>query len=73
MTGVRVDTGPQAVPPARLRAASARAPRVYPDPVGPALARELDEWAVFGYRLGGGALIARLCDVILRKPMEERS
>jgi hypothetical protein len=62
---------PQAVHPARLRAAAARAPRVYPREVADVLARELATWAAFGCRFGSGALVARVCDDLLRKPITE--
>lgn len=48
----------------RVRAAAARAPKLYPGPVGELIARELDSWAELGYRVGPG-LTARLCDHVL--------
>jgi len=56
----------------RLRAAAFRATRLYPDPVGELLSRELLTWEEFGYRLGGGQLIMRLVDHLLKAPIPVR-
>lgn len=57
---------------ARLRAAAFRATRLYPGPVGELLSHELLAWEGFGYRLGGGQLIMRLVDHVLKAPMPVR-
>lgn len=44
----------------RARQAAVNARRRYPGPVGDLLARELDGFADFGYRISQGALMARL-------------
>lgn len=54
----------------RARAAAARALRIFPDPVGPALARELLTWAEFGEPLGGHKLMCALADDVLRRPVD---
>jgi hypothetical protein len=46
--------------PARARAASHAALRLYPGAVGELLARELSAWGEFGHRFGGHELVARL-------------
>jgi hypothetical protein len=51
----------------RLRAAATKAMRLYPDPVGDVVARELHEWAEFGYRFGGKSKIMALADFLLRQ------
>ena len=56
---------------ARLRAASFRATRLYPGPVGELLSRELLAWEEFGYRLGGSQLIMRLVDHVLTAPLPQ--
>jgi hypothetical protein len=53
----------------RLRAAAFRVTRLYPGPVGEMLSRELLTWEEFGYRLGGGQLVMRLVDHILKTPI----
>ena len=53
----------------RLRAAAFRVTRLYPGPVGELLSRELLTWEEFGYRLGGGPLMMRLVDHVLRSPL----
>ena len=53
----------------RLRAAAFRVTRLYPGPAGEVLSRELLTWEEFGYRLGGGALVMRLVDHILKSPL----
>jgi hypothetical protein len=53
----------------RLRAAAFRATRLYPGPVGELLSRELLTWEEFGYRLGGGQLVMRVVDHVLRTPL----
>lgn len=53
----------------RLRAAAYRASRVYPGPVGELLSREILVWEEFGFRLGGGGLILRLVDQVLKMPI----
>jgi hypothetical protein len=53
----------------RLRAAALRAARLYPGPVGELVSRELITWDEFGYRLGGGQLVARLVDHVLTTPL----
>lgn len=53
----------------RLRAAAFRATRLYPGPVGEVLSRELLAWEEFGYRLGGGQLVMRLVDEVLKTPL----
>jgi len=55
----------------RLRAAAFRVTRLYPGPAGEVLSRELLTWEEFGYRLGGGALVMRLVDHILRSPLAQ--
>ena len=54
----------------RLRAAAFRVTRLYPGPVGELLSRELLTWEEFGYRLGGGQLVMRLVDHVLKTPIE---
>jgi hypothetical protein len=46
--------------PARARAASHAALRLYPGVVGEFLARELSAWGEFGHRFGGHELVTRL-------------
>jgi hypothetical protein len=46
--------------PARARAASHAALRLYPGAVGELLARELSAWGEFGHRFGGHELVAPL-------------
>ena len=53
----------------RLRAAAFRVTRLYPGPVGELLSRELLTWEEFGYRLGGGQLVMRLVDHVLKTPI----
>ena len=53
----------------RLRAAAFRATRVYPGPVGELLSREILTWEEFGYRLGGGQLMMRVVDYVLKAPI----
>jgi hypothetical protein len=53
----------------RLRAAAFRVTRLYPGPVGELLSRELLTWEEFGYRLGGGQLVMRLVDHVLKTPL----
>ena len=53
----------------RLRAAAFRVTRLYPGPVGEMLSRELLTWEEFGYRLGGGQLVMRLVDHVLKTPL----
>jgi hypothetical protein len=52
----------------RLRAAAFRVTRLYPGPAGELLSRELLSWEEFGYRLGGGQLVMRLVDQVLKAP-----
>lgn len=52
----------------RAAAAARRAPRVLPGPIGEAVAEVLRSWIRTGYRFGGGAVIMRLCDDVLRRP-----
>lgn len=44
----------------RLGQAQYFARKVYPGPVGEVLAREIEVWEEFGYRLGGSGIIMRL-------------
>jgi hypothetical protein len=53
----------------RLRAAAFRATRLHPGPVGELVSRELLAWEDFGYRLGGGQLVMRLVDHVLKAPL----
>jgi hypothetical protein len=46
--------------PARARAASPAALRLFPGAVGELLARELSAWGEFGYRFGSHELVTRL-------------
>ena len=55
----------------RLRAAAFRVTRLYPGPVGELLSRELLTWEEFGYRLGGGQLVMRLVDHVLKAPLAQ--
>ena len=55
----------------RLRAAAFRATRLYPGPVGELVSRELLTWEEFGYRLGGGQLVMRLVDQVLKAPLAQ--
>ncbi|GAA2886594.1 hypothetical protein GCM10010472_51040 [Pseudonocardia halophobica] len=55
----------------RLRAAAFRVTRLYPGPVGEVLSRELLTWEEFGYRLGGGQLVMRLVDHVLKTPLNQ--
>jgi len=53
----------------QVRAAALRATRVYPGPVGELLRRELLDWADFGYRFGGRALVTRLIEHLSSAPL----
>ena len=55
----------------QLRAAAFRVIRLYPGPVGELLSRELLTWEEFGYRLGGGQLVMRLVDHVLKAPLAQ--
>jgi hypothetical protein len=55
----------------RVRAPAFRVTRLYPGPVGEVLSRELLTWEEFGYRLGGGALVMRLVDHVLKTPIAQ--
>lgn len=50
----------------RLRTAAFQATRRYPGPVGELLSKEIMSWEEMGYRFGGGSLIRRLVDDILK-------
>ena len=63
---VRMDTKEKM----RVRAAAFRVTRLYPGPVGDFLARELQTWEEFGYRLGGNALVMSLVDFVMKEPIE---
>lgn len=53
----------------RVRAAAFRVTRLYPGPIGELVSRELLTWEEFGYRLGRGNLVMRLCDHVLKTPL----
>jgi hypothetical protein len=55
----------------RLHTAAFRVTRLYPGPVGEVLSRELLTWEEFGYRLGGGQLVMRLVDHVLKTPLNQ--
>lgn len=48
----------------RLRIIAAHALRLYPGAVGELISRELLAWEEFGFRIGDGALMARLAEKI---------
>jgi hypothetical protein len=50
----------------RLRAAAFWAKRIYPDPVGELLSRELRSWEEFGYQLGRQGMIIGIVDAVLK-------
>lgn len=56
----------------RVRAAAARAPAVYPGPVGTVLRAELLAWCELGWRFGGEAIAVPAADTILRTPLPRK-
>ena len=53
---------------ARMQRAQYRSRKVFPDPVGVMLAREIETWLDFAWRFGGHLEMAALADVVLRLP-----
>jgi hypothetical protein len=53
----------------RLRAAAYHARRIYPEPLGELVARELTAYAEFGHRFGDG-LIPRVAAIVLATPAD---
>ena len=53
----------------RLRAAAHHARRIYPEPLGELVARELTAYAEFGHRFGDG-LIQRVAAIVLATPVD---
>jgi hypothetical protein len=54
----------------RVRWAAFLAPRLYPDPVGTLLARELFAWEHLGY-IGGHSQISKLAEFLIAKAAAE--
>lgn len=53
----------------RIKAAAARALKVFPGPIGAFLSRELVAWEQVGLRFENGSLTARTIDAILATPI----
>jgi hypothetical protein len=55
----------------RLRAAAFWVKRIYPEPVGELLSRELRSWEEFGYQLGRKGMIIGVVDAVLKARDEQ--
>jgi hypothetical protein len=57
----------------KFRRASFIAPKLYPGPVGELCAREILDWAEFGYRMDNSGLVHRLVETILGTKLNEET
>ena len=54
----------------RLRAAALHATRAFPGPIGELVARELEAWEEFGFRLGSHATIRQVVEAVLETEID---